>query len=97
MASRSSAGSRSEIGCGTAPRAHAANMLSTNPIEFGSPIVTVEPSVTPRLANSTASRSTRPVKSARVSVWSLYVSAGRSGSAAVSWRRTERNVVPCTY
>ena len=49
MAARSSGGSRSEIGCGTAPRAQAANMLSTNPIELGSPIVTVEPSVTPRL------------------------------------------------
>ena len=71
MASRSRAGRRSEIGCGTAPTAHAANMLSTNPIEFGSPIVTVEPSVTPRLANSAARRSTRSVNSARVSVWSL--------------------------
>ena len=45
-------------------------MLSTNPIELGSPIVTVEPSVTPRAANSAASRSTRSVNSARVSVWS---------------------------
>src|SRR5690349_1303496 len=97
MAARSSAGRRLEIGFGTAPTAHAANMLSTNPIEFGSPIVTVEPSVTPRSANSAARRSTRPVNSARFSVWSLQVSAGRSGSAAASWRRTERNVVTCTY
>ena len=55
----------------TAPTAQAANMLSMNPIEFGSPIVTVEPSVTPRLANSAARRSTRSANSARVSVCSL--------------------------
>ena len=68
MAARSSAGSRWEMGFGTAPTAQAANMLSTNPIEFGSPIVTVEPSVTPRPANSAASPSTRWTNSARVSV-----------------------------
>ena len=68
MAARSSAGSRLEIGLGTAPTAQVANMLNTNPIEFGSPIVTVEPSVTPRLANSAASPSTRWTNSARVSV-----------------------------
>ena len=84
MAVRSTGGSRSEIGCGTAPTAHAANMLVTKPIEFGSPIVTVEPSVTPRSANSAASRSTRQANSARVSVSSPYVSAGRPGSASAS-------------
>ena len=59
-------------------------MLSTNPVEFGSPIVTVDPSVTPRAANSAASRSTRCTNPDRVSVWSPYVSAGRSGSASAS-------------
>ncbi len=68
MAARSSGGSRSEIGFGTAPRAHVANMASTKPTEFGRPIVTVEPWVTPRPANSAASPSTRWTSSARVSV-----------------------------
>jgi hypothetical protein len=68
MAARSSGGSRSEIGFGTAPRAQVANMLSTNPTEFGSPMVTVEPCVTPHSANSAASPSTRWTSSARVSV-----------------------------
>jgi len=97
MAARSSGGSRSEIGCGTAPTAHAANMLSRNPIEFGSPIVTVEPSATPRSANSAASRSTRSRNSARLSVSSRNVTDGRPGSAAASRCSTERKVVPCTY
>ena len=47
MAARSSGGSRSEIGCGTAPTAQAANMASTKPIELGRPIVTAEPCLTP--------------------------------------------------
>ena len=84
MAARSSGGSRWEIGCGTAPRAHAANKLSTSPIELGRPMVTVEPSVTPRAANSPARRSTRSTNSARVNVTSSHVSAGRSGSASAS-------------
>jgi hypothetical protein len=46
MAERSGAGSRWETGCGTAPTAQAANMLSTNPIELGRLIVTVELSAT---------------------------------------------------
>ena len=41
MAERSKGGSRWETGCGTAPTAQAANMLSTNPVELGRPIVTV--------------------------------------------------------
>ena len=59
MAERSRGGSRSEIGCGMAPSAQAANMLSTSPIELGRPMVTIEPSTTPRAANSAARRSTR--------------------------------------
>jgi hypothetical protein len=59
-------------------------MLSTKPTELGSPIVTVEPSVTPCDANSAASPSTFWTNSARVSVSSPYVSAGRSGPAAAS-------------
>lgn len=47
MAERSGAGSRWETGCGTAPTAQAANMLSTNPIELGRLIVTVELSAHP--------------------------------------------------
>ena len=42
MAVRSGGGSRWETGCGTAPTAQAANMLSTNPIELGRPMVTVD-------------------------------------------------------
>ena len=96
MAERSSGGSRSEIGCGTAPSAHAANMLSTSPTELGRPMVTVEPSTTPRSANSAARRSTRSTNSARVNVTSPHVSAGRSGSASASRPRTEKKVVPST-
>ena len=59
MAERSKGGSRSEIGCGMAPSAQAANKLSTSPIELGRPMVTIEPSTTPRAANSAARRSTR--------------------------------------
>ena len=54
-------------------------MLSTNPVELGRPIVTVEPSATPRAANNAASRSTRSTNPARVNVTSPQVSAGRSG------------------
>ena len=97
MAERSRGGSRSEIGCGTAPTAQAADMLSTSPMELGRPMVTVEPAATPRLANSAARRSTRCTNPARVSVTSPHVSAGRSGSASASWRRTEKKVVPSTF
>ncbi len=94
MAARSGAGSRWETGCGTAPTAQAANKLSTNPIELGRPIVTVEPSATPRAANSAASRSTRSTKQARFNVTSPHVSAGWSGSTSASSRRTDKKVFP---
>ena len=94
MAERSGGGSRWETGCGTAPTAQAANMLSTNPIELGRPMVTVEPSATPRAANSAARRSTRSTNPARVNVTSPQVSAGRSGSVSASCRRTGKKVFP---
>ena len=97
MAARSSGGSRSEIGCGTAPTAHAANMLSRNPIEFGSPIVTVEPSVTPRLGEQ-CGEPLDPVEEFGPGQRLVPVRQRRpAGSAAASWRSTERKVVPCTY
>ena len=84
MAERSSGGSRPETGSGTAPRAQAANTLSTSPAELGRQMATVEPSATPRPANNAARRSTRSANPARVNVTSPHVSAGRPGSASAS-------------
>ena len=85
MAERPGDGSRSETGSGTAPTAQTANMLSTNPIDLGKPIATVEPSATPRAANSgEPACSTRCTNPARVNVTSPHVSAGLPGSVSAS-------------
>ena len=47
IAARSADGRRCEMGCGTAPSSQVAIMLSTNSIELGNPMVTVDPAPTP--------------------------------------------------
>ena len=96
MAERSSGGSPQETGSGTAPKAHAANTLSTSPIELGRQMATVESSATPRPANNAARRTTRSTNPARVNVTSPHVSADRPGSASASRPRTEKKAVPST-
>jgi hypothetical protein len=93
IASRSTAGSRGEIGCGVAPSSHAASADWTNSIPFGIAIVTHDPSPTPRSVNTTATRSTEATSSPRVSVVSPTVSDGRSGDAAACRRTASKNGV----
>src|SRR5215469_3165374 len=95
-ATRSAAGSRLEMGCGTAPTAHAANMLTTKSVELGRPIETLEPLVTPRLSNNPARRSTLPRNSARVSVTGPQVRDDRFGARSAPSRRADKKVVPAT-
>ena len=93
IARRSMAGSRSEIGWGVAPTHQAASIASTNSVELGSPMVTIDPGVTPRAANRAASRPTRSTTSARENVTSPQLSDGRRGSSAASSRSRAPNAV----
>ena len=90
MARSSGAGRWAPTGWGTAPSFHAAAMATNHSTEFGSAIVTMAPSVTPRAARSRASATAASSSSRRVSRASPHDTAGRSGSASArSVRRRE--------
>ena len=88
MAERSGGGSRWETGCGTAPTAQAANMLSTNPIELGRPIVTVEPSATPRVREQ-RSQALHPLH--EPGAGQRNVSAGQRGPVRIGFSQLPEN------
>ena len=82
IACSSASGSRYDTGCGMAPSFHAAAAVTNQSIEFGSAIVTMSPSPTPRPCRSRASRLAAASNPARVIESSPQVISTRSGSAA---------------
>ena len=79
MPASSRSGSRPLTGWGVAPSFQQAIVATNHSIELGSAIVTRSPAPTPSSASRRAMRSVHRSSSARVTVRSAHVMAGRSG------------------
>ena len=95
-ACNSSGGNRCDTGAGVAPSAQHAKATSRKAMPFGRAMATKSPASTPAACSARARRCTRAASSARVSVRSSQLSAGRCGSRA-AWTLSSRPIGSATW